>query len=854
VVGGPPRYWAKSDEKTGSAHLLCYHLLDVAACANELLDAHPDVAAWFAGSFGLPEREARNLVVGLAGLHDVGKAHPSFQALAPAVATRLGAPFGGAYGIRHDTLAWHAFRAGLGDHLVVRFATAGDTASWASLLTALFPAAAGHHGKPPEPPVSARGAAASWPEGVDGVLAVADAVLDVIGFRGPFKSPCASADAVATASWILAGFVTLADWLGSDDLTFEHVEEERNLADYWAQARARAYQSVRRAGLAANPAHSVEASRIVPGQPSGMQELAMTMVIPDCPVLAVIEDQTGSGKTEAALILASRLITKGYANGLFFGLPTMATADAMHERFVASGVVGRLFAETLAQPATLAIVHGGRKPDDGDDAAATLTSWMRDSRKKALFATTSLATIDQALLGVLPVRHQSLRLFALANRVLVVDEVHSFDAYMLRLLEKLLAHQRRVGGSVILLSATLTRATRARLARAWGADEGPTSIAYPLLTLVAPDAPARILETPAAANPHLGREIRVVLHDEESTLRRALTDAVEAGACGCWIRNTVDDALDAHAALSEFQPTLIHARFALGDRRNHEADIRAWAGKDGAPHERAGKLVVSTQVLEQSLDVDFDVMASDLAPMDLLLQRAGRLQRHKREARITTPVLHVLCPRWSDSPSSDWYSSFFPRGAHVYADHATLWRTMRSLRSRGGRIAVPEDNRSLVEEAYAPDTPPGLRQNDADAVSLSGAKWALAQIAALDLERGYRPQRGKWDEDTDVSTRYEDTANASRDAWLAEEDADGKLRPLAAFDQWDDARLRIPKRLAKPTPELDERAPRVMPDHGVGSTILILKPSGSGWISTGRGPRILYTRERGLEEIRGDRG
>lgn len=662
------RYWAKVDRRTRRAHLLPYHLLDVGACATALLDANPDLRAWFADSLGLAPPVAGRALAWLAALHDIGKAHPSFQGQAPDVAARLGSLHGGNYDHRHDTLAWWAFQAGFGDHLAsVLGRTESDRVWWRDVLVGLWPAVSGHHGQPPKSTTSAHGPAKWWPAPrLEEVNEIEGAVRRAMGLGVDFPSPAPPGEApdVAVASWVLAGFVTLADWLGSNADVFELEENDIDLDSYWRQARARGVTAVRQAGLApVRLSADSGTSTLFPGlEPRPMQKEAEKTPLGKGPCLFIIEDQTGAGKTQAALVLAHRLMRRGDAGGLFFGLPTMATADAMYSRMREDHT--RLFAEE--EPATLALLHGQSKLRrvDSDDAAPTLSAWMQDSRKKAFLSHVGIGTIDQALLSVLPVRHQSLRLFALANRVLIVDEVHAYDAYMMRLLCKLLAHHRRVGGSAIILSATLPKSARRQLIAAWGLEDSEPSADYPLLTLVA----EKVYPTRIDPSPGLSRSIRIELHETPERLADALREATSRGLCAGWIRNTVDDALDVHALLAAEGADVYHSRFMGSDRREREAALVGWAGKNGKPEERAGKVVISTQVLEQSLDIDFDVLATDLAPMDLVLQRAGRLQRHDRAGRDHPPTLHVLCPPWADADAvrEDWFERAFPRAQWVY--------------------------------------------------------------------------------------------------------------------------------------------------------------------------------------------
>ncbi|GIX15257.1 MAG: hypothetical protein KatS3mg118_3216 [Paracoccaceae bacterium] len=319
-------------------------------------------------------------------------------------------------------------------------------------------------------------------------------------------------------------------------------------------------------------------------------------------------------------------------------------------------VLPRLF----AAPPSLTLAHGraALSEDYRDLALGTErrqdepgpTDWLRDSRRRALLANVGIGTIDQALLAAVKARHAPLRQFGLSDKILIVDEVHEMgDPYMGVLLETLLRLHAAQGGSAILMSATVPRALRARLAAAFDAGAGRASgpdldaPAYPALTVTgAPPRPVRPVGS--ARGP-----VRVERLPDAEAAQDLLQAAARAGAACVWVRNAVDEAIAAVQALRArgVPADLLHARFALIDRKRHEAAALATFGKDRAA--RPGRVLVATQVVESSLDLDFDVMVSDLAPMAALIQRAGRLWRHMElrpaaERPVPGPMLHVLAP------------------------------------------------------------------------------------------------------------------------------------------------------------------------------------------------------------------
>ncbi len=462
-------------------------------------------------------------------------------------------------------------------------------------------------------------------------------------------------------------------------------------------------------------------------------------------------------------------------------------------------------------------------------ASATCNAWLADNRKKALLAEVGVGTIDQALLGILPARHQSLRLLGLSGKVLLVDEVHACDDYMLQLLKRLLTAHARQGGSAILLSATLPAVMRAELVQAYRfglgiSDDGPEDdTRYPLATQAGQAVIAHACET----RPQLVREVQIrALHAEDDVLALVAKEAA-AGRSVCWIRNTVDDARRAFSVLEGSVPaeclTLFHSRFAMGDRLNIEDRALRRFGKTSTADLRRGQVLVATQVVEQSLDLDFDVLISDLAPIDLLIQRAGRLQRHARNEdgslaedgieRRPAPELHLLLPSLEETPSEHWYSDLFPKACHVYPDSGRLWLGAQALLEAGriispGRAGQPGAVRELVEAVYGEQTrpiPDALQKATLAQKGKALAEQSQASFNALHLDKGYCiDSSARWSEDTSAPTRLGET---SVTLYLARA-VDGTLQPLcdASVHAWEQSSIRIDARHASAlSPEWESR-------------------------------------------------
>ncbi|MDS4057549.1 MAG: CRISPR-associated helicase Cas3' [Candidatus Contendobacter sp.] len=787
------RYWGKTHGE--DYHLLPYHALDVAAVGCEYLAQHARLRGFFARTLGVAEEELPRWIGFFLVLHDVGKFAEPFQSQQPALLQQLQGRQGrSSYATRHDTLGYWAWMEWLAP-LICRedWLGLGTNARSYRRFISWVRAVTGHHGQPPEENAQSQlELLKAFPE------PDRQALLEFAGaahalFRGESTRPVTPApqeEALKRTSWWVAGLTVLADWLGSNQNYFTFHRDPMPLADYWQRARAMARRALRVSGVlppeSASPQlFSVLFPNLAHCQPTPLQQLADDLPLVAGPQLFVLEDLTGAGKTEAALDLAHRVLAAQSGDGLYFALPTMATANAMYRR-VAS-IYPRLFSADT--PPSLVLAHSARDlmdpfrrsvpttveddyPRDGQDAApasARCAAWLADNRKKALLAPVGVGTIDQALLAILPARHQCLRLAGLFGKVLLVDEVHANDAYMHRLLCALLEFHAAAGGGVILLSATLPRKMRQELADAFQRGSGGervklTEPSYPLLTHITTDGGR---EYPIAAQPTRRRRVEVIRLDNGEELLVAVVKAAQAGHCVCWVRNTVADAREAYRALAERWPPakldLFHARFAMGDRLAMEERVLQQFGPDSKAQDRQGRILVATQVVEQSLDLDFDLLVSDLAPLDLLIQRAGRLCRHPRDRegnranaeQRDRPRLWLYGPPPDDEVPANWYSALFPRAAFVYPNPAQLWRTARLLEERGG-FTLPDEARELIEEVFgavALPAPTALDDADLKAWGEDRSKVAQAQNLSLALDIGYSREGFAWWDDNVTPTR-----------------------------------------------------------------------------------------------------
>jgi len=507
---------------------------------------------------------------------------------------------------------------------------------------------------------------------------------------------------------LLAGFCAVCDWIGSnvDAFPYRTLAANTQLAGYFAE-RVQSVQSERLLntfGLIAkvNSYGGVNWLLKTNESPRGVQTLVDKL--PLAPGLTLIEAPTGSGKTEAALAYAWRLLSAGSADSIVFALPTQATANAMlirSETFAGRALGGAnvvlAHGKSRLNPEFDRLVTAGRRHtvQGKEEAAAQCAAWLASSRKRVFLGQMGVCTVDQVLLSVLPVRHKFVRGFGVNKSVLIVDEVHAYDAYMHGLLGEILRRQKAAGGSAILLSATLPAGVRSKLFEAWQAEETDVP-PYPALWHATSGA-ARALSVSEDQRPKK-REIQVECRKlpgafPDDAVLASVVAAAEAGARVAVVLNLVDDAQRLARALrtkTTFPIDLFHARYRFVDRQNKERATTDCYGREASRN--GGRILVATQVVEQSLDLDFDLMVTQICPVDLLFQRLGRLHRHDRPrpAGFESPRCIVL------SVEGDDY------GLHklIYGNTRVLWRT-EVLLANAAQIIFPEAYRRWIEQVYA---------------------------------------------------------------------------------------------------------------------------------------------------------
>lgn len=784
-------------------HPLADHMLDVAASFLALAECR-NVRRALRRCAGreLTPQDLQRLAV-LVFLHDMGKANSGFQAKRWPLAKDV--PRGWPNRCGHVSEALYLFD-GSSDSDLLAHLPVDAICGWGDAVDDLLRASISHHGRPAisKPsldykiwqPVISNGQPAYSPQ----------TTLQQLGqrvqqlFPDAFTTGGPELPASPAFVHLFAGLVQLADWLGSDTRFFPYTQpgEDRAVTAFECARRA-----VRSIGLDTGALHDALQSAMpdfsetfgVP-QPRPIQQ---ALGEPDLGPLLILEAETGSGKTEAALWRFAQLFRAGQVDSLYFALPTRVAASQLYGRL--RQFVARMWPVDGQVPAPVVVrALPGYTSADGSEQLPSLARfevlwadsvdeqqahrrWAAESSKRFLAATIAVGTIDQALLAALQVHHAHLRHALLARSLLVVDEVHASDAYMSALLEHLLRAHRRAGGHVLLLSATLGSNARARFQVIAHADRpNPPLPHLPSL------ATACTLPYPALSD---GTKLRALpANPQQKTVHWQTLDAIadparvaqlaiEAAAAGARVlvvRNTVPNAIATlqaveSAAVALGQPdwlftltpaggaapvrTVHHSRFSRQDRPLLDAAVEAQIGKQRT--QPGGRIVIGTQTLEQSLDLDADLLITDLCPMDVLLQRIGRLHRHVRpseEHPDERPEGYRHAQAWVLTPAGGDLGPHLKQPRHglgrlrdgggVYPDLRILEATRRLIDAAPTR-QIPRDNRELVECATHPEALRQIEQElgaawlklGQDIEGKSGGERTMAHLHALPYDKPF---------------------------------------------------------------------------------------------------------------------
>ncbi|MEZ4714433.1 MAG: CRISPR-associated helicase Cas3' [Caldilineaceae bacterium] len=706
------RCWGKTGSHEQDFHPALYHMLDVAHIAQQLLNT-PASKRWrniLAHALQADTGTLNQWLPWFVAMHDIGKVSVPFQAQNQAQKVRLeGEGFQFGHWKPKDTL----YHTDVGRYYLRNEFAEFELPEW--LHRAWLEMIGGHHGVYATTSLSSVKRTllhgihepAEWAQ----LRKRADQILQSILLVQPpqiWPEPTN----VSAAIMALTGFTILCDWLGSDGRYFKpHVDIA--LLDYVRLSRRQAYKAVGDAGffqLVCSKTQPLFTELFPERQPARPLQSAIDQIptkVLGHPCLVIIEAPTGEGKTEAAFTVAHRIGLLRGSDEFYCALPTTATSNQMFIR------THKYLQKNLNLPTQTNLIHGQSflVEDDlrieplsnGDTEFSEAVEWFAP-KKRALLAPFGVGTIDQAELAALNVRHNALRLIGLAGKVVILDEVHAYDTYMTTIIEQMLRWLSALSSSVILLSATLPTARRAALATAYGVtDEAEVTenACYPSLWVGSKGGINH--DTPAAYQPERVFHVSPIHigHDDATEKATWLLEQVSEDGNACWIANTVERAQRLYEEIGrldrQIERYLLHARFPLEDRQRLEKLITQKHGPEGVRPKRS--IVIGTQVLEQSLDLDFDLMVSDLAPIDLLLQRMGRLHRHqnKRPAHHQVPHLYVNCEVVDDG-------SLLKMGADRFYGEYILQKSWQAIKEKE-QIVLPQDYRPLVEAVYDSNEP-----------------------------------------------------------------------------------------------------------------------------------------------------
>lgn len=777
MKGFPADFWGKLGQNESGLiewHPLIDHCADIAAVCDALL-AHTLISKRLA-RLGRREDLSRadiERLAALAAFHDIGKFNLGFQNKADACLPLQA-------GHVSEVLKVLGARGSPQQRWLLANMPLAEIATWTegSQGLELLVAAIAHHGKPVElgggtgPNVQVWRAEPNGRDPFEGLARLSAKVRE--WFPGAFASDAAALPSEPAFAHAFCGLVTLADWIGSDRAGFRFSEEgDRERIGF---ARRQAEFVLRRIGLDATAARAAYRARprdfaeIFGFVPNPAQRRIIDLPIMTNGGLAILESETGSGKTEAALGRFFRLFDDGLVDGMYFALPTRTAAFQMYQRI--ANAVSRAFLDETVRPPVILAVPGYLPLDDApdlerlapfetlypdDDAARSrFRRWAAEHPKRYLAGAISVGTVDQALLSAMMVSHAHLRATSLLRQFLVVDEVHASDAYMATILREVLRFHLAAGGHALLLSATL--GSRAATALGSAGDRFAPKvpplaeaemIAYPMLTTVVAGEryPAREALMSESQPKTVTVELTPVAGDFAAAAARAI-DAAASGARVLIVRNTVRDCVATQLELEccagartathllfavNGHPAPHHARFAREDREALDRALERSFGKDSS----TPCVLAATQTVQQSLDLDADLMLTDLCPMDVMLQRIGRLHRHPRDRPepFRTPQVIVLMPANRDLTPLIGRDGA-ARGEHgfgtVYDDLRVLEATWRALETTS-MLEIPAMNRRLVEAATHPDALKRIVSAMGDRWKKHGQKMDGLTIAARGL-------------------------------------------------------------------------------------------------------------------------
>jgi CRISPR-associated endonuclease/helicase Cas3 len=722
--------WAKfRRDDEADWHPLLWHMIDAAAVVKCLWGEclSPAYKNQLATSFQMSTDEMGKLLMFWVALHDIGKASPDFQKK---------------NGLRRKVLEEQRFDFPSSKYTIEGFHATSTTLILRRIFADGFfniprkfridlaNALGGHHGDFPNNSLLMSRGIEKYLVGSDiwqeTQAIIYSALFDLFDVKQPHSYPERNAP-TNPIYMLLAGLTTTADWIASNEEFFPYVNAVLPPADYFELAEKQAQLALTALGWYGWKSGGIPATfkEIFPQfTPNALQQ-AVIKITPELvsPFLLIIEAPTGSGKTEAAFYLADTILQREQKAGIYIAMPTQATSNQMFSRtanFLAHRYADHQLNLHLVHGASLLTSRDNKfKPNNIYSDEKPIVSNIHSHawflpRKRTLLAPFGVGTVDQTFLSVLKSRHFFLRLFGLSHKILIFDEVHAYDVYMSEIFKTLLHWLHAVGTSVIILSATLPHHTRLEFIQAFGGDQvNMDSIEFPRLSLVS-EGQSQVI----SGGQFSSRTIQLDWIDKDiSSITQTLRDKLSEGGCAVVLCNRVLRSQDVYDAVVEVfkeedaEIILFHGRFPLCWREDIESRVLSFFGKDNS-HRPHRAIVIATQVIEQSLDLDFDLMITDLAPVDLLIQRIGRLHRHNNSSTPPTRpenLKHPLCIISSPNLDNDASTPDFSADSYIYSSYI-LYRTLLALEGRQS-LFLPHETDGLIEAVYSLERPFSIKDS-----------------------------------------------------------------------------------------------------------------------------------------------
>ncbi|MFW9989856.1 MAG: CRISPR-associated helicase Cas3' [Candidatus Odinarchaeota archaeon] len=703
-------------------HPLICHLIDTAAVVGVLWDQilSKSIKRLLMNLFSMNQVSTKNTIMWIAGLHDLGKATPIFQAKIPEVSSNLEQ-----YGL-HCFFVPKIYHSILSGELFTQIFE--DEQFENPLINKIKYVIGGHHGRYPK----IRQFRELIPEYLGGPnwraiqLEIFRLVLNFCGFQDvkelTMKPSTLSREKQGALLVYLSGLISIADWIASNENLFDFFNEFETDSDltkkYFTLSIQRAKKALKKIGWVQWQSVQNQSDLLFSFEKifefSDLRPLQTTIVEMKneiiSPSLIIIEAPMGEGKTEVAFYIQYYLERYFNQNGAYVALPTQATANQMFER------IQKFLSKTKHGSHTnLHLLHGKAVLSDKYQELITNSQNFEEEsnivadewftyRKRGLISPFGVGTIDQILLSVLPLKHFFIRLFGLAGKTIIIDEVHSYDIYMSTILETLLKWLKLLGSNVILLSATLpSYKQKALLKTFYDGNEDWEVKPYPRITFC---SPAKIITETFDVQIKKQKENSVLIDwVEKSALADTIKDILTEGGRLAIICNTIKNAQDLYEDLEIFKENkieiiLLHSRFPYHRRQEIENDVLKKFGREYGDHTQQTRILISTQIIEQSLDLDFDLMISELCPIDLIFQRMGRLHRHLRDQegreiirppKLNRPLFWIFKPELTSSGipkiSYSVYSKYILLKTYLY---------MKDIKT----ISIPDDLQRTIELVY----------------------------------------------------------------------------------------------------------------------------------------------------------